>query len=152
MLQPNGVDNTTERFLQVVVDTNILISAGLKPGGLEARVVELALTGDLAPMATEWTWAEYERVLRRPKFAGMAEWVEATLRALDERLNWCVAHERILVATDEADNRFLECAVAGGCSYLITGNCRHFPAKHLGVRVRNARQFLVETGRLVELG
>lgn len=112
----------------------------------------LVLAGELTAVATEWTWAEYESVLRRPKFAGMREWVEMTLRELESRIDWCVVHKRIAIAEDEADNRFLECAIQGECSYLITGNCRHFPSEHLGVRVRNARQFLVETGRLVELG
>lgn len=138
--------------MRVVLDTNILISAGLKPSGLEGRVLSLVLAGELTAVATEWTWAEYESVLRRAKFAGIREWVEMTLRGLERRLDWCVVHERMALAQDEDDNRFLECAVEGGCSYLITGNCRHFPSEHLGVRVRNARQFLVETGRLVEFG
>lgn len=138
--------------MRVALDTNILISAGLKPGGLEARVVALVLAGELTAVATEWTWGEYESVLRRAKFAGIREGVEGMLRELEARLDWCVVHERMSVAQDEADNRFLECALQSGCSYLITGNCRHFPSEHLGVRVRNARQFLVETGRLVEFG
>lgn len=138
--------------MRIVLDTNVLISAGLKPGGLEGRVLWLVLSGELTAVATEWTWGEYESVLRRAKFSGIREWVEGMLRDLEALLDWCVVHERIAVAEDEADNRFLECAIRGGCSYLITGNCRHFPSEHLGVRVRNARQFLVETGRLVELG
>lgn len=110
------------------------------------------LAGEFTAIASEWTWAEYERVLRRPKFGSLQAWVEATLAQLEARLEWYAVHERIAVASDEADNRFLECAVAGGAAYLITGNGRHFPAEHCGVRVRNARQFLIESGRLVELG
>ncbi len=32
------------------------------------------------------------------------------------------------VATDEPDNRFLECALVARADYLVTGNLRHFPA------------------------
>lgn len=138
--------------MRVVLDTNILVSAGWKADGLESRVLSAVLAGEITAIASEWTWAEYERVLRRPKFASIQTWVEATLAQLEARLEWHAVHERIAVASDEADNRFLECALAGGAAYLITGNCRHFPAEHGGVRVRNARQFLIESGRLVELG
>ena len=33
----------------------------------------------------------------------------------------------LTVATDEADNRFLECAVEASVAFLVTGNWRHFP-------------------------
>jgi uncharacterized protein len=128
--------------LRIVLDTNILVSAGLKPEGLEARVLSMVWTGDLIPLATEWTWAEYERVLRRDKFAAIQVWAESTLRRLERHLHWCVSHQRLSIATDENDNRFLECAVAGGAAFLLTGNTRHFPAEFSGVQVRNARAFL----------
>jgi uncharacterized protein len=31
------------------------------------------------------------------------------------------------VALDEADNRFLECALEARAAFLVTGNLRHFP-------------------------
>lgn len=128
--------------MRIVIDTNILISAGLKPGGLEARVLALVLTGELTAVATEWTWAEYVSVLRRKKFAEMRHWAEALLAGLEQRVEWCVAHERLAVAEDEDDNRFLECAVAGGAGILLTGNGRHYPREFGGVKVMNAREFL----------
>jgi predicted nucleic acid-binding protein len=33
----------------------------------------------------------------------------------------------LTVATDEADNRFLECALEASAAFLVTGNLRHFP-------------------------
>ncbi len=130
--------------MRVVLDTNILVSAGWKPGGLEARVLEMVWSGGLLPFATQWTWAEYERVLRRRNFGALQAWVDSTLPRLDALLHWCVAYERLAVAKDEDDNRFLECAAAAGAAYLITGNGRHFPGEFAGARVRNARAFLLE--------
>jgi uncharacterized protein len=34
---------------------------------------------------------------------------------------------RITAASDEQDNRFLECARQAQADYLVTGNTRHFP-------------------------
>jgi putative PIN family toxin of toxin-antitoxin system len=121
--------------LRVVLDTNILISARLKPNGLEARVLDLALRGEIQPVATEWIWNEYEAVLERKNYA-------AVLPDLESRLAWCVAYERLAIASDESDNRFLEAAVSGSCDSLITGNAKHFPLEYKGVRVENARSFL----------
>ena len=50
--------------------------------------------------------------------------------------------ERIGVATDEDDNRFLECATAAQAVYLITGNLRHYPRVCAAVTIVNAREFL----------
>ena len=33
----------------------------------------------------------------------------------------------LTVAPDEADNRFLECALEARAAFLVTGNLRHFP-------------------------
>ncbi|MGO4879570.1 MAG: putative toxin-antitoxin system toxin component, PIN family [Bryobacteraceae bacterium] len=49
---------------------------------------------------------------------------------------------RLLEAQDDPDNRFLECAVAAGADFLITGNTRHFPARFESIRVVTPRQFL----------
>jgi uncharacterized protein len=128
--------------LRIVLDTNILVSAGLKPEGLEARVLAMVWAGELIPLATEWTWAEYDRVLRRKKFAALQDWMETALRRLERHVHWCVSHERLSIATDDNDNRFLECAVTGGAEFLLTGNARHFPAEYAGIRVSGARAFL----------
>jgi predicted nucleic acid-binding protein len=36
--------------------------------------------------------------------------------------------QTVALASDEADNRFLECAREAEADYLVTGNTRHFPA------------------------
>jgi predicted nucleic acid-binding protein len=51
------------------------------------------------------------------------------------------AGEHLTAASDEDDNRFLECAAAAGAEYLVTGNLRHYPAAHGSTQVVNARGF-----------
>jgi uncharacterized protein len=127
--------------MRVVLDTNVLISACLKPGGLESDMVEWALSGRIAACVTDEVWAEYADVLLRDKFRSFRECAETMLTALEARVVRVIAREAVSAATDEADNRFLECAAAAGAVYLVTGNLRHYPPEWAGTLVVNARGF-----------
>ena len=126
----------------VVLDTNILISACLKPGGLEAQVFAMVQSGILTIFVTEEILAEYRDVLLRAKFRGMRDRMEALLASVGSVARRCTAGERVSAASDEDDNRFLECAAACGADYLVTGNLRHFPALWNATKVVNARSLL----------
>ncbi len=128
---------------RIVIDTNVLISAAMKPSGLEAQVfvmvayraVELCLSAEVLD--------EYREVFARPKFAGLdAERVAELLAIITDESVLVTPAQRITASIDESDNRFLECAVAGRADYLITGNLRHFPKVHGRIRVVNSRQLL----------
>jgi putative PIN family toxin of toxin-antitoxin system len=127
--------------VRVVLDTNVLISACLKPEGLEAKMVARALEGGIVACVTEEVWAEYREVLLRDKFRGFRERAETMLTALEARVVRVSAGDTVSAANDEEDNRFLECAAAAGAAYLVTGNLRHYPAEWAGTRVVNARGF-----------
>ena len=62
--------------------------------------------------------------------------------------------ETFKVINDEADNRFLEVAVAGRAEYLVTNNRRHFQDAGVsyfrGVRVVSIGEFLKIAGVIVE--
>jgi len=53
--------------LRLVIDTNILVSAALKPGGLQRTVLVLALTKPARLYVSESILAEYRAVLSRPE-------------------------------------------------------------------------------------
>ncbi len=55
--------------LRAVIDTNVVISAALKPGGLENQIIELVIAREVALYASTAVIAEYETVFARPKFA-----------------------------------------------------------------------------------
>ena len=46
------------------------------------------------------------------------------------------------VAKDPDDNKFLECADAARCDYLVTGNTRHFPKFWKKTKVITSREFM----------
>lgn len=127
--------------VRVVIDTNILISAVLKPQGLEAGIVQRILTGELTAFVTPQIREEYEEVFARRKFAAIREASRNLLDALEARSH-LTAPTPVDIPLDDPDDRiFLECAHAATADFLITGNLRHYPPVFGATRVVNARAF-----------
>ena len=53
-------------MIRVVLDTNVVVSALLKPAGLEAAVLLLCLRREIALFLSPPILAEYQRVLYNP--------------------------------------------------------------------------------------
>jgi uncharacterized protein len=102
----------------------------------------MALEAVVTACITEEVWQEYEDVLFREKFAGVRMRAEGMLREFGAKAMRVRAVDPLSVASDEDDNRFLECAAAAEAEYLITGNLRHYPAEHWITRIVNARSFI----------
>jgi putative PIN family toxin of toxin-antitoxin system len=128
--------------MRVVLDTNILVSACWKPGGLEAQIVDLAISGQLTLCITPEIIAEYRDVLSRRKLASVNARALEILTALDRTAVSVTPTKPVAASIDDDDNRFLECAEAAGAEYLITGNLRHYPETWGATRIVNARVFL----------
>lgn len=128
-----------------VLDTNILVSALIRPAGPTGQVMAAVKRGELMPVFSRAVFAEYEEVLRRPRLQLEPASVDAALDALRA---WGTMLYGELPAPpaglpDGSDWPFIACALAAGCP-VITGNARHFPAG-LRVRVLTAREW-VEAG------
>jgi PIN domain len=54
--------------LRLVIDTNIVVSAALKPDGLQRTILLLAITEPARLYVSESILAEYREVLSRPSF------------------------------------------------------------------------------------
>ncbi len=128
--------------MRVVLDTNILISACWKPGGLEDRTVQLASSGAVELCVSTVIWAEYAEVFSRSKFSRFQEHAARLLCGLHARARFVEPAFALNGASDEDDNRLLECAAAADASYLVTGNLKHFPTASGRTQIVNARQFL----------
>jgi uncharacterized protein len=129
---------------RVVIDTNVLVSANLKPRAIEADVVSLALNGQITLCVSNPILAEYEDVLRRPKFRFVPQEIDRFLARVQAAAKHVRPVMRVSVCTDDPDNRLLECAEAAKAQYLVTGNKRHFPPLWKGTRVVNGREFIEE--------
>ena len=129
-------------MIRVVLDTNVIVSALLKPEGLESTVFVLALRSQMLLCISEPVFAEYDDVLRRPRLKLKPAEIDATLTAIRERPHLVEPKQRLSISKHESDNRFLECAETARADYLINGNTRHFPAVHATATILSARQFL----------
>lgn len=135
-------------MIRVVIDTNVLVSALLKPSGLEALVLLLCLRGTIVLYISPPILAEYQRVLYKPKLKFTPPIVEDFLRRLGTACELVHPVDTVTEAKDEPDNRFLECAQASRADFLVTGNRRHFPKTWRSTSIVNSREFLDETALL----
>lgn len=127
----------------VVLDTNIVVSAGMQLAGPSSRIVELVLDGELLLFACPTIIEEYLEVLARPRFAKFLfppVWLPSllecgTLRQVDPD-PWPFP------GPDSDDLVFLSLAKQEE-AVLVTGNVSDYPeAIRDGVPVQTPREFL----------
>ena len=111
----------------VVLDTNVVVSAGIQPAGQPARIVDAALAGAIVPVVCPAITAEYMEVVSRARFKKWKFpplWLHALLGAahlVDQDLPaWPSA------GPDPDDMVFLALAHRTG-AVLVTGNIADFP-------------------------
>jgi uncharacterized protein len=126
----------------VVLDTNIVVSALLSAFGPSARVLDLALSGDIRLAYDDRILAEYREVLARAKFGFDPEDVASLLAFLETEGEAVVARPLAGTLPDPDDLQFVEVAAQVNAP-PITGNRAHFPpAACEGVKVLTAREFI----------
>jgi uncharacterized protein len=130
-------------MLAIVLDTNVIISAGLTPRGTAAKIVHnWLLTGPVPILTCPSVLAEYLEVTRRSKFAKYdfpPQWLNRLIvksQKLPEPSPWAGN------LPDPKDKPFLALAKATGAT-LITGNLKHFPkSARDGVKVLSPDEYL----------
>lgn len=129
--------------LVVVFDTNILFSA-LGWQGRPAVCLERARLGIVEGVTSQALLDELAEKLR-DKLAFTEEQITDTLIDLLSYLHIVVVTEQLsVIATDPDDNRVLECAVAAGATYIVTGDRRHLLPLGIfrGIAIISAVDFL----------
>jgi putative PIN family toxin of toxin-antitoxin system len=128
--------------LRLVIDTNVLVSAALKPEGLQRTAVVLAVTKPARFYVSPPILEEYAAVLSRPEL-DIRKGIRQQLLQLVRNHSYIVRPARRLeVAGDPDDNMFIECADAARADYLITGNQRHFPRFWKKTKIITTREFI----------
>ena len=128
--------------LRLVVDTNIVVSAALKPDGLQHTLLTVAITKPARLYVSEAIMAEYRQVLARPGLHIRRGLQQQMLQLIRSRSYDANPTRHLQVAVDPEDNKFLECADAARADYLVTGNQRHFPKFWKSTKVITSREFI----------
>lgn len=109
--------------LRVVVDTNVLISRLLAPDSVPARAVSHAVRhGQL--LASDATLEELAEVLGRAKFDRYLTLEERQqfIRLLARIVDKPAITHRFRDCKDPKDNKFVDLAVSGSATVIITGD------------------------------
>lgn len=128
--------------VRLVLNTNVLVSAALKPEDLQRTAVLLAVTKPARLYITPAILEEYADVLARRELRIRKGVRLQLLQMIRNRCVPVVPGRRIEVTSDPDDNIFIECADAARADYLITGNQRHFPRFWKGTKVITSREFI----------
>ncbi len=127
---------------RVVLDTNVVVSALLNSFGPPARVLDLALAGELIVAHDDRVLAEWREVLGREKF-GFSPADVGSLLALVEGEWLGISPPPLGVELPDPDDLpLLEVARRAGAT-LVTGNTKHYPPDlRRGVEVIGPAEFL----------
>lgn len=129
-------------MIRIVLDTNVIVSALLRPGGFPEAALSLGINRIVQICISQPVIDEYSEVLYRPKLAidpGKAATAIAKIREVSFAV---VPGIFVKACSDADDNIFLECAQAAEADYLVTGNTAHFPDRWITTEIVTPRQFL----------
>ena len=129
--------------MKIVVDTNVLVSALIRPEGIPARILDLIITGQVKIVLDHRIYAEYQDVLLRPEFGFVPGLVDNLLDFLLQSGERVYTVSTSAALPDASDGKFLEVAIDGSADFLVTGNLKHFPPRQRrAVFVVSPREFL----------
>ena len=128
--------------LRLVIDTNVVVSAALKPEGLQRTVVLLAMAKPARWYVSAAILSEYGMVLARPELKIRRSLRQQLLQLIKNRTRVIVPSRLPQITSDPADNIFVECADAARADYLVTGNPRHFPEFWKNTKIITSSEFL----------
>jgi len=136
--------------MRAVLDTNILCSALLTPGGLTDRLYRAWREGRFQLLTSEEQLEEFRRVTRYPRLKPFIEPAAAGAMHNElRRLAVLVVKLPVVDASqDPGDNFLLAMAQAGEADVLVTGDKHDLLSLKVFQRTRiiTARQFLTQLG------
>ncbi len=138
-------------IMRIVLDTNLLVSAILTPGGKPAKILTDILAGSLTLVISSELIAEVKRVLQYPKLAKLLENKSVYQEEIEIMLHKLTAIgvttpgvlNLDVIKEDPADNMILSCAVEGEADFIISGDHHLTQLKdYRGIRIIDPNTFL----------
>ncbi len=129
-------------MLEAVVDTNVLVSALIK-GRVTAAIYAALLEKKFRPVYSDDLLDELLSVLARREFGLSTDELEQLRTLILLHGRFVSPTRRLDVCRDPADNRILECALAGRVGAIVTGDHDLLTLRVFhGVAVLTPRAFL----------
>lgn len=129
--------------MNVVLDTNVLVSGLLTPFGPSGEIVRMVAAGLLVLHVDARILSEYREVLHRPKFDFDKEHIDVFLGFIEQNAQVISGSPLKKHLPDPDDEAFLEVALSGKVKALVTGNTIHYPSSgREGVTILSPSEFL----------
>lgn len=134
--------------MRTVVDTNVLLSGFISRESYPAKVVDNWVDKGFKPVVSSEIIQEYCNVFVRNKFSVLGS-VEERLNLIDRMLSFdhvvlVSPKEKIcLIRDDPKDNIFIECATAGECDFIVSGDQHLLGLKEYNnIKIVTAKEFV----------
>ena len=114
--------------MKIVLDTNVLVSGLLTPFGPSGETVRMVFSGELVLQIDARILSEYKDVLNRRKFKFNKDHIGILIDFIKQYGQFISSSPLKSRLPDTDDEPFLEVAIAGKVSALVTGNIAHYPA------------------------
>lgn len=134
----------TSPTLRLVFDTNVIVSALLLDDSIPRKVFDYALIHAKILLSNAMQ-TELYAVLNRSRFRRYieAEEIRLFLASLAREAEWIDVTTRLVACRDPKDDKFLELAVSGKATHLVTGDSDLLVLKTFRqVRILSPRDFL----------
>lgn len=132
--------------MRVVLDTNVLISALIAPGGWPDSLYQAWRTGQFVLISSEEQIDEFRRVSRYPRLRRFLQPAAAGAMLNEIRLLASLASSlpKLQISPDPADNFLLATAQVGHADYLVTRDKDDLLAlgRHKNTRIISVHQMI----------
>ncbi len=132
----------------VVIDTNVLVSAVLKPTSNPGIIIQLVDNGTIVPLINDKILEEYKEVLSREKFKFTDYQVGKIVGIISIRGVYVDEDHIDIELPDEKDRVFYEVTMKSKeerDTMLVTGNMKHFPVKPFIVTPKELLNIIIKT-------
>jgi uncharacterized protein len=134
--------------MKVVIDTNVLVSRAISEKRAPAAIFRLIGEGAFEHLVSQAILDEYRSALEyehvRKLHRRTGAQIITLLSEIEEAATVILPSISLLVIeADPDDNKVLECAVAGGADYIVSGD-KHLLSlgEYAGIRILSPAEFL----------
>ena len=135
--------------MNVVIDTNIWISALISKDGISREIIRLAFQDKISPQISTTLFLEYEAVMKREKIQRLCSLnIEEQEELFQAFMSTCKWNEIFYLwrpnLDDENDDFLIELAMASNSKVIITDNTTDLKSGelHFDIEILTAKQFL----------
>lgn len=134
--------------MKAVVDTNVLVSSFLSPGGVRAKVMEAWEKGQFELVVSEDILVEYGRALKYQKVSsrhGMdSNQIDQVIAEMKSFATVVKPKQKLTIVKDDPDDdKFLECAKEAGAEYIISADPHLLNLEqYAGIQILSPSEFL----------